>query len=60
MVFSMGILPNILRPWFRNKFAVFYHPLMTIVFLAMLIAWLWREKNARSPGKPDFRIAISQ
>jgi hypothetical protein len=62
MVFSMGVLPNILRPWFRNKFAVFYHPLMTIVFLAMLIVWIWREKTAQpcdSSEKPDFRIAIS-
>lgn len=42
MAFSMGILPNIVRPWFGNRFALVYHPSMTIIFLAMLITWLCR------------------
>jgi alpha-1,2-mannosyltransferase len=50
MAFSMGILPNILRPWFRNKFALCYHPVMTFLFLAMLIVWLWREKAMAPSG----------
>ena len=46
MAFSMGLLPNIVRPWFGNKFALCYHPVMTILFLGMLIAWVWRGETA--------------
>lgn len=53
MAFSMGILPNIVRPWFRNKFALCYHPVMTIFFLAMLIVWLWREKEMPPSASPE-------
>lgn len=49
MAFSMGILPNIVRPWFGNKFALVYHPSMTILFLAMLAAWLCRG-NGTAPS----------
>jgi hypothetical protein len=62
MVLSMGILPNIVRPWFGNKFALCYHPAMTFLFLAILIAWLLYEKptavnpavdeNSRTFGLP--------
>ncbi len=38
MALSMGLLPNIVRPLFGNYFALFWHPLMTILFLGMLFA----------------------
>jgi hypothetical protein len=49
----MGILPNLVRPWFRNKFALCYHPVMTFLFLAALVAWLWREKEMPPSGSPQ-------
>ena len=53
MALSMGILPNIVRPWFANKFALCYHPVMTFLFLAILIAWLRREKAAVAEPAAD-------
>jgi hypothetical protein len=56
MALSMGLLPNILHPIFGNYFALFWHPFMTIVFLAMLAVFIGRqarvseEASARSPG----------
>ncbi len=40
---TMGILPNLLRPWFGNHFALFWYPAMTMIFLAMLIGFIWRD-----------------
>jgi hypothetical protein len=37
MVLSMGLLPNLLRPWCGNSFAKCWHPVMTIVFLGVAI-----------------------
>jgi len=39
---GMVLLPNILRPLFGNYFALFWHPLMTIVFVAALICFVHR------------------
>ena len=36
MALSMGLLPNMVRPAFGNHFALFYHPLMAILFIALL------------------------
>jgi len=41
MALSMALLPNALRPLFGNRFALFWHPSMTIVFLGMLIKFVW-------------------
>lgn len=38
MVLTMGLLPEMLRPVFGNRFALAWHPAMTIIFLA-IIAW---------------------
>ena len=38
MVLTMGLLPEPLRPLFGNRFALAWHPAMTIGFLAV-IAW---------------------
>ena len=42
MALTMALLPNIVRPWFHNYFALFWHPLMTLVFLALLACFVWR------------------
>ena len=49
---TMGILPNILRPWLGNHFALFWYPAMAMIFLAMLIGFVWRE----SPTVEQARI----
>jgi hypothetical protein len=45
MCLSMGLLPNLLRPIFGSYFALFWHPLMTLLFLGLLTAILrpWRS-----------------
>ncbi len=48
MALSMGLLPNIVRPLFGNRFALFWHPTMTLVFLALLGWFVWREPAARN------------
>jgi len=45
MVLTMGLLPELLRPLFGNRFALAWHPAMTLVFLA-IIAWPQRELPA--------------
>lgn len=42
---SMAILPNVLRPLFGNHFALIWHPVMTIVFMATLVYWLRRPES---------------
>jgi hypothetical protein len=42
MALTMGLLPNIVRPLFGNHFALFWHPSMTIIFLALLSYFVWR------------------
>jgi hypothetical protein len=42
MALCMGLLPNILRPWFGNHYALFWHPVMTLLFLAALIHFVGR------------------
>ena len=37
-VLSMGILPNLVRPWFGNGFALVWHPIMAILLLTWLTA----------------------
>jgi hypothetical protein len=52
MALSMGLLPNILRPLFGNYFALFWHPCMTILFIAILlhfIFWSGGEKLCPQP-----------
>ncbi len=44
MGLTMGLLPELLRPLFGNRFALAWHPAMTLVFLA-IIAWPQREPS---------------
>jgi hypothetical protein len=43
MALGMGLLPNIVRPLFGNYFALFWHPSMTLVFLALVGCFVWRS-----------------
>lgn len=48
---SMGCLPNLLRPLFGNGFALFWHPMTTIVFMALLGILVWtREWLTATPA----------
>ena len=47
---SMSLLPNLLHPVFGNYFALFWHPVMTILFIATL-AGLVLGKNAAWGGR---------
>ncbi|MFZ0930009.1 MAG: glycosyltransferase family 87 protein [Syntrophobacteraceae bacterium] len=42
---SMSLLPNLLHPVFGNYFALFWHPMVTAVFIGILIYWLLRVDN---------------
>lgn len=42
---SMGLLPNILRPLFGNHFALFWHPLMTLVIILIIAQSIFRDKE---------------
>jgi hypothetical protein len=48
MTLSMGLLPNILRPWLGNYFALCWHPFMTIVFVVILAQFAGRWKPVPS------------
>ncbi len=53
MALCMGLLPNIMRPLFGNYFALFWHPCMTLLFLASLILFISRgggEKLCLQPA----------
>jgi hypothetical protein len=47
MALSMGLLPNILRPLFGNYFALVWHPLMTLLFLAALMRFISRAGGGK-------------
>lgn len=49
MALSMGLLPNIVRPLFGNHFALIWHPVMTLIFLAIL-AWYLERSRSTSPA----------
>jgi len=42
---SMCLLPNLFHPVFGNYFALFWNPVMTIVFFAMLVPWVRRPDS---------------
>lgn len=42
---SMSLLPNLVRPLFGNYFALFWHPVMTFVFICMLGYWVLRADS---------------
>ena len=42
LALGMSLLPNLLRPLFGNYFALFWLPVMTILFLALLLCFIGR------------------
>ena len=50
MVLTMGVLPELLRPLCGNRFALAWHPAMTLVFLAIIA---WPQRKLRSEDPPD-------
>ena len=50
MALSMGLLPNALHPLFGNYFALFWHPAMAVIFVAMLAAFIGRQSPAPAPA----------
>jgi alpha-1,2-mannosyltransferase len=52
MALGMGLLPNLLRPLFGNYFALFWHPLMTILFLGALACFITRIGGERFSSEP--------
>jgi hypothetical protein len=52
MALGMVLLPNLLRPLFGNDFALFWHPLMTLLFLAALIQFISRVRGEELCPQP--------
>jgi hypothetical protein len=52
MALGMVLLPNLLRPLFGNDFALFWHPLMTLLFLAALIYCICRTRGGKLCPQP--------
>jgi len=46
---TMSLLPNLLRPWLGNHFALAWHPFMTAVFLGLLCWWFGRSLMRTAP-----------
>ena len=54
---SMGLLPNLVRPLFGNQFALFWHPTMTILFLAILSRWVLAPNLIEQPSSSTRAIS---
>ena len=52
MALSMSCLPNLLRPFFGNLFALVWHPLMTIIFVSLLAVEIWRQTVSAPVTEP--------
>lgn len=46
---TMGCLPNLLRPFFHNAFALLWHPAMTALFLVILARFVLRQEPEPAP-----------
>ncbi len=53
---SMSLLPNILHHWFGNYFALFWHPLMTILFIGALLRFICRPGGGRLCLQPAAQL----
>jgi hypothetical protein len=53
MAWTMALMPNLLRPLFQNKFALFWHPLMAIFFVVLLAGYLLRLQIPRREDQPQ-------
>jgi hypothetical protein len=48
MAVTMAVLPELLRKVYGNSFALWWHPLMTLVFVALLVWRMWRQPQSKS------------
>ena len=48
MAVTMAVLPELLRTVYGNSFALWWHPLMTLVFVALLVWRMWRQPQSKS------------
>jgi phosphoglycerol transferase MdoB-like AlkP superfamily enzyme len=48
MAVTMAVLPELLRRVYGNSFALWWHPLMTLVFVALLVWRMWRQPQSKS------------
>ncbi len=51
MVLTMGLLPELLRPLFGNRFALAWHPAMTLIFLAVIAFQSWKPGSSETPDR---------
>ena len=52
MAFTMGVLPELLRKYCGNSFALWWHPTMTVAFLALIVWRVFRPQHTESPLRP--------
>jgi alpha-1,2-mannosyltransferase len=52
MAFTMGVLPELLRKYCGNSFALWWHPTMTLAFLALIVWRVFRPQQAESAFGP--------
>ena len=55
MALTMGLLPNLLRPFLGNYFALAWHPAMTVGFLSVMV---WQVFGASDPGPDPARVVV--
>jgi len=48
MAVTMAVLPELLRKVYGNSFALWWHPLMTLAFMGLLVWYVWRRPQAES------------
>jgi len=48
MAVTMAVLPELLRKVYGNSFALWWHPLMTLAFVALLVWRVWRRPQSES------------
>jgi hypothetical protein len=55
MLLTMGLLPNLLRPFLGNAFALAWHPAMTLGFLSVVT---WQVFGSGAPRPDPARAAV--
>ena len=58
MLLSMGFLPELLRSLLGNRFALIWHPTMTLVFGALLTLFVW-QRNGGQVNTPKVELSPS-
>jgi len=48
---SIGVLTSLLRPWLGSEYPLFWNPLMTLLFMALLISYVREVSPSESPSQ---------